>query len=375
MHSHNLTMSTVPTPPETGAHSILPKFCSPVRLARGLLITMGVDTFIALALWHAGKGAFDDQMAYSQGIGLSTWALVNAGAIWMARPEDPGGFPRGWRAWVLVPVAVLGGVFLGTLLGDAYSGKSTADLALLDPGLMSRLFVMSVSIGLAMTMYFYLAGKSSYLQAELERTQRQNAEAQLKLLESQLEPHMLFNTLANLRVLIGLDPARAQTMLDHMIAYLRATLSATRNGAHTHTLATEFDRLNDYLALMAIRMGPRLQVSLDLPTHLRDLPIPPLLLQPLVENAILHGLEPKVEGGHITVSAQTEAMGSGSTRLCLCVSDTGVGPDDPANPGTGFGLMQVRERLSTTYGPTATLDLIANKPSGSSARVLIDIKQ
>src|SRR3569623_437905 len=112
---------------------------------------------------------------------------------------------------------------------------------------------------------------------------------------------MLFNTLANLRALSGVDPNRAQEMLDHMIAYLRATLNASR--AASHSLQAEFDRLQDYLELMAIRMGPRLRFTLDLPGALAQDTVPSLLLQPLVENAIQHGLEPKVGGGEVRVAA------------------------------------------------------------------------
>lgn len=137
--------------------------------------------------------------------------------------------------------------------------------------------------------------------------QRHAQEARLKLLETQLEPHMLFNTLANLRALIAVDAERAQQMLDPVIAYLRATLHASR--AATHPLQAEFDRLRDYLKLMAIRMGPRLAYALELPPALAAAPVPVLLLQPLVENSIKHGLEPKVQGGRITVRAQGDAQG------------------------------------------------------------------
>ena len=101
---------------------------------------------------------------------------------------------------------------------------------------------------------------------------------------------MLFNTLANFRALIGTDPARATHMLDSLIDYLRAKLQASR--ATHHSLQNEFDRLGDYLALMQVRMGPRLTCALDLPAELADQLVPTLLLQPLVENAIKHGLEP-----------------------------------------------------------------------------------
>ncbi|MEG0886798.1 MAG: histidine kinase, partial [Janthinobacterium sp.] len=152
---------------------------------------------------------------------------------------------------------------------------------------------------------FYVVGKARHLQMQAEQAQRQAAEARLGLLQAQLEPHMLFNTLANLRVLIGSDPQRATHMLDHLIAYLRATLSGSRSG--THSLQAEFALLADYLALMQIRMGPRLSFALDLPESLSQLPVPPLLLQPLVENAIRHGVELSTAGSKLQV--RTERRG------------------------------------------------------------------
>ncbi len=157
---------------------------------------------------------------------------------------------------------------------------------------------------------YYLTSREQLAKTKLahEEAQRHAAEAQLKLLQTQLEPHMLFNTLANLRVLIGTNPALATDMLDRMVAYLRATLSASR--ASNHALQLEFDRLRDYLELMTVRMGPRLGYELDLPADLANLSVPALLLQPLVENSIKHGLEPKVEGGTITVRARRSYLAS-----------------------------------------------------------------
>jgi signal transduction histidine kinase len=350
-------------------------WCTVRTLLKGAAITMAVNSAIALALWSAGLGPLDGQMVYSQATGLTIWSLMNAGARWLARPGDPGGFPRGWRAMVLIPTVIALGAVVGTGAGIWYGGHATP-LISTHPRAAWALLAITAMAGCAMTLYFYLTGKSTYLQTELERTQRQQTEAQLRLLESQLEPHMLFNTLANLRVLIGLDAVKAQAMLDHLIAYLRSTLAASR--ASTHPLAQEFERLNDYLALMAIRMGTRLQVTLDLPDALRTLPVPPLLLQPLVENAISHGLEPHVAGGHITVRAWVSPgeQGHGDT-LHLQVTDTGVGlGTTPAGTQhTGFGLTHVRERLATAYGAEGTLTLIANKPTGASATVQFPFKK
>ena len=195
-------------------------------------------------------------------------------------------------------------------------------------------------------------------QTQAETAQRQAAEFQLKLLQSQLEPHMLFNTLANLRALIAHNPEQAQHMLDHMVAYLRATLSSSRTTLHP--LQTEFDRLRDYFELMAVRMGSRLRYVLEMPPELANAPVPALLLQPLVE---------KIEGGSVTVNARLEG-----SNLVLEVHDTGVGLPEAECPA-GFGLAQVRDRLSTLYGPLGTLEFIAACAGNTRVRVTFPYKK
>jgi LytS/YehU family sensor histidine kinase len=214
------------------------------------------------------------------------------------------------------------------------------------------------------------------LQSQVAEAQRDATEARLKLLETQLEPHMLFNTLANLRALITTDPPRAVAMLDHLNSYLRVTLSGSRTLAHP--LAAEFDRLRDYLALMSVRMGERLRYTLELPDELRDVPVPPLLLQPLVENSIRHGLEPQIEGGEIAVRAwrAERADGPGGGQLVIEVSDTGIGLDAALpSDGSGFGLEQVRERLAAVYGRRGTLRLEAGNAGGTRATLVFPLSQ
>jgi LytS/YehU family sensor histidine kinase len=182
---------------------------------------------------------------------------------------------------------------------------------------------------------------------------------------------MLFNTLSNLRVLIGSDPQRAQFMLDRMSAYLRATLSASL--ASSQSLQTEFARLQDYLELIAIRMGPRLQFQLDLPPELAHHAVPALLLQPLVENSVQHGLEPAVAGGQVTVRAEQQGA-----QLLLTVEDSGTGFDANSNSNSnsnssGFGLQQVRERLQATYGDAASLQLAPLPAGGTRACVTLPL--
>ncbi|RZL34115.1 MAG: sensor histidine kinase [Rubrivivax sp.] len=278
---------------------------------------------------------------------------------------------RAWVSWgLMLPCVLIGsmaGYTGGMWLADLVSGqRSLAPWNVGDRRVtLSIAFTLLASV-LGSIVFFWMF-KLNALRLDRAEAQRQAAEARLTLLQSQLEPHMLFNTLAHLRVLIKLEPDEAQRMLDRLIDFLRATLQASR--ATEHALADEFERLSDYLALMQLRMGERLSVQLDLPAELSGIAIPPLLLQPLVENAIKHGLEPHVNGGELRVSAARDGG-----RLVLQVADSGAGlaTAHASSPvGTGFGLTQVRERLAQRYGDAARFDLQSRPGGGSIARIEI----
>ena len=357
---------SVLTPSEAAASDTPAGVAAPLRrkVWRHVWVVGGLCLGIALFLTALEGHGFFTKLVYSLSIGTACTLIVDGtrqAVAWVGnRMRRSRGLPPlvhngGWAA--ALPgglLALLLGPSLGMTLGDLLTGRQSPSLFQLD----STNTRVTLALSLVGTVISFVVistqERLSTARAQAEAAQRQAAETQLRLLQSQLEPHMLFNTLANLRVLIGLEPVRAQAMLDRLINFLRATLNASRLAAHP--LATEFERIADYLALMGVRMGPRLQVTLDLPAELRDLPVPPLLLQPLVENAIKHGLEPHVEGGRITVTARTEAQ-----TLVLTVRDTGTGlpsaaPHNPA-PGSHFGLSQVRERLATLYGGLASLAL------------------
>ena len=306
---------------------------------------------------------YEIPLVYSVCIGTVTWALIDFGRHTLASSAETG-WPQGLGGLLLPALGITGGYFLGTLAADQYFGWSSWDAA--GRGQLRLSILVTALAGVAGTYYFYSRNKSAYLQTRMAQARRHANEARLKLLETQLEPHMLFNTLANLRVLIGLDPVRAVDMLDRLNEYLRATLGGSR--AVLHPLDAEFSRLHDYLALMAVRMGPRLAYTLDLPEDLRSQSVPPLLLQPLVENSIKHGLEPRVEGGTIRVSAARAGM-----MVQIDVSDTGadrLGAPPVAQAGnSGFGLAQVRERLASTYGPRASLRIETMAAGGTRVRV------
>ena len=296
---------------------------------------------------------YGPSVVYSVLIGMSIWAIIDLGSAAFPSTAETG-WPKGFWGPLLVFVGIVGGWFIGTRLGHRICrmyGLFDGMPPNVDPAVDLRNSVLiTVIAGVVISYYFYSTSRSAYLERKMAEARKHATEARLKLLETQLEPHMLFNTLANLRALIGVDPNRAQSMLDHMIAYLRATLNASR--ATSHSLQAEFDRLQDYLELMAIRMGSRLKFTLELPGALAQQPVPTMLLQPLVENAIQHGLEPKVGGGEVRVAARRDG-----TDVVLEVADTGVGLSgvQPAG-GKGFGMNQVRERLATLYGERASID-------------------
>ena len=342
--------------------------------------SMAFGVVIAFVISGVTGSAIRTSLVLSVFISMLCWFTTDLARISLAKwkhrfalpgtPEAESHWP-GWPSmFVLITVGTLigfngGNVLAGWLLGHAMPGYFRGSLR----QALALLF-SSLVPGLMITYWFYSRATLAAQVAAVQTAQRQAAEHQLKLLESQLEPHMLFNTLANLRVLIAIDPPRAQVMLDHLIGFLRATLSGSRTSQHS--LRAEFARVGDYLALMQVRMGERLQTNFDLPDTLADTLVAPLLLQPLVENCIKHGLEPAVNGGRIDLSAAREG-----TELVLQVRDTGTGlgdghhdntigsETDPAQDTAAscFGLIQVRERLVALYGGRATLQL---SPAGDS---------
>ncbi|MDR1968998.1 MAG: histidine kinase [Burkholderiaceae bacterium] len=314
------------------------------------------------AIWQRN---YLEQLGYALCIGTPTWAFIETGRLILRRPTDPSGWPRGGRGLLMVIAGIALGFYFGSWLGDALFDIDQ----LATPNDRQLSVIVSVIAGVVATWFFYTRSERVALAARINAAERDAAEARLTLLAAQLEPHMLFNTLANLRALIAVDVPRAVEMLDHLNSYLRVTLTGSR--ATAHPLASEFERLRDYLALMAVRMGPRLRYTLDLPDDLREQPIPPLLLQPLVENGIRHGLEPKVEGGEINVRVRRDDLAEdGVPRIRIEIRDTGTGLGAvPASCAGGFGIEQVRERLAVAYGERGTLKL-EDAPDGGAVAII-----
>ncbi len=198
--------------------------------------------------------------------------------------------------------------------------------------------------------------------AELDRARlaQQMDEARLQMLQAQIEPHFLFNTLANVRRLYQTDAAAAESMLKNLMGYLAVALPQMR--AVDSTLGREAALTESYLAIQRIRMGRRLTFDFDIPESLREAPMPPMMLLTLTENAIKHGLNPLPEGGFVRVSARVAGG-----QLRLQVADSGQG--FTKSSGGGMGLANTRARLAAMYGPAAQLSLGLNRPRGVIATI------
>lgn len=198
--------------------------------------------------------------------------------------------------------------------------------------------------------------------ADRETLQRQVMEARLQLLQAQIEPHFLFNTLAAVEHLIETAPGRAAQMQRHLIEYLRAALPRMRK--QSATLGQEIELCVSYLKIMQMRMEDRLRFGVAIPAGLSSASFPPMMIQSLVENAIRHGLEPKPEGGSVELRAEVR-----DGTLCVTVEDTGLGFATAAR--TGIGLANIRDRLHQLFGANAGLTIEPNRPGGTRATITV----
>jgi hypothetical protein len=300
-----------------------------------------------------------DSLVVTNATGLSIYAIVTVIRLFL-RGRMP--------AWSLLVAIPLGNV-LGSKLASLMGAPDYFAMLLSNPVGMRRAIFSTVVIGAIVTAFFLYFSHSRGVKEELERQRRRAAEAlqaetqaHLAMLQAQIEPHFLFNTLANIHSLIKDDPQAACTVLEQLNAYLRTSLRRTRG--QVSTVGEELELIEALLGIAAVRLGQRLEYSISAPPDLRAAPLPPLLLQPLVENAIRHGIEPALAGGRISVS-----VGRRDGDLELVVADTGMGLD--ANSPGGVGLANVRARLASLYGIAGKLEFYANEPAGVIAKLIL----
>ncbi|MFH0783035.1 MAG: histidine kinase [Pseudomonadota bacterium] len=318
-------------------------------------LTLLFNTIIAGFLTFVSQDdPFLSNFVISQCIGLTIFSLCRC-SLTLFQPQH-----TFWLMIIVIVAIVIGGG-LGGLLGGWLSGIKPAEFAE-QKVYAGRILVLSLSFG-GLIAFFFFSRKMILTTQQLLQTERiqrltsekNAAQTQLKMLQAQIEPHFLFNTLSNILSLLDTDVATGRQMLQDLTCYLRASLAETRS--QWTTLGGELTLAGAYLNIFKIRMGERLQVRIDVEEDLKPVKFPPMLLQPLVENAILHGLETTVDGGLIHISAEKE-----KALLRVTVADTGKGFGE--TQPESVGLTNVRERIRALYGSHGRVLIMENQPVG-----------
>ncbi len=360
-----------------------PVFSLPWLLWRTLFAGVATSLYGALAALgqRASGGTWADALtgaAYftaggilmvTAGPALASWVRYRR---WSARAE----------AWAVMAAVVLG--FIGAATADYWASMGIKEslhvkevpvaeqkMSDLDRAKISlfNLFggflYFAVGGGLASLAYF---SERRRMQAREAHVAQLESDMRLAVLQAQIEPHFLFNTLASIRPLIRQDAAQAETALDALADHLRATIPQMREQSRklASTLGQQLDICASYLALMQVRMGARLHHEISVPAELRTFEFPPLMLLSLVENAIKHGIEPRPGPGRITIRATTTA-----THLQVSVADDGAGLKDGLS--NGLGLANIREQLALRYAGTASLSIAAQAEGGTLARIIVPL--
>lgn len=329
------------------------RFTIGFALALGLLIGSG---------WESGIWA-----AVVRTVALGLVAMLVFGLF----EQWPKRLPRWIARWVLQVAAVAVAMPVATYFIWVLSTDPGAppfweeELRLQGFGLFCGLGVLLVpwlALGALVRQKEALA-RHQALAFELERSEleRRALDARLHLLQAQVAPHFLFNTLANVQALVDTGSSQASAVLRSLIAYLRAAVPRLHETATT--LGQELELVQAYLELMHMRMPDRLQFSVHVDDEVRGLRCPPLTLLTLVENAVRHGIDPSEEGGRIDIDVHRH-----DTRCLVRVSDTGVGLQ-ATSTGLGTGLTTLRERLHLIFGDAAQLRLSAQVPHGVRAEL------
>jgi len=330
---------------------------SAVDLLRTAILCLGIAVFLTL-LVDTG-GVFWTNLLFSGGIGFGIHLSFTAVRLTLGER-----LPR----IAVAALAIVLGLTVGLMVSAAViTGEPLYFLRQGGDSLLIGIFFGILGTLIILSLEPVDRMRSELAEAELARMahDKQIAETRLRLLQAQIEPHVLFNTLANVVGLIDSDPKSAQRMIEHLTTLLRASLRRAR--AEVTTLGDELSMVRAYLEIQPLRMGPRLAYAIECAPDLEAWRLPPMLLQPLVENAVRHGLESTEAGGRIDIISTMAG-----DRLTVRIADDGAGLDEGGNGsgiGSGTGLVNVRERLQAFYGGDASLTLADNNGRGFVATV------
>ncbi len=329
---------------------------------KDLGLTLLFNTLIAGFLTYIyGDNPFFTYLVISQCIGLSIFILCR-GCIFYFKPE------KIFNLGLIVTAAIIVGGLAGGFAGFWLSGVEIVNFT--EHRTYSiRILILSLMFGGVISFYFFsrkmIMATEQLLQEErIQRliSEKQAVQTQLKMLQAQIEPHFLFNTLSNILSLLDNDVPKGKLMLQDLARYLRVSLAETRS--QRTTLGGELELAASYLNIFKVRMGDRLEVRIDVDEALKSAVFCPMLLQPLVENAILHGLDAMIAGGIIHIHGERQG-----TLLRVTVADTGKGFD--YNKPQGMGLANVRDRLRALHGKQGRLIIGENQPTG--VRAIIEV--
>jgi sensor histidine kinase YesM len=327
-----------------------------------ILIILAANTLIALFIILINpQTRFIVSFVFSQCIGISIACCVFGAANFITVHRT------GVQAALLVASVIVGAV-IGVALGTSVTRFLHMNLGAALPHNGEVRFFLSnllwaLLFGAIVSYVFISLQRLSDEKIKRLEVEKNAVVTEIKLLQSQMEPHFLFNTLSTILSLIDTDREKAKQMLESFTAFLRTSLVAGRG--ETTTLRQELDVVKNYLDIYSVRMGGRLHYEIDIPDSLRDFPVPPLLIQPLVENAVKHGLEPSVQGGELRVQGRREG-----DHVRIVVADTGVGINESVS-GNSISLENIRKRLDLLYRGRSTMIFAENAPSG--LKVTIEI--
>lgn len=331
---------------------------------RKIFYTFVFNTIIAVFLTVIKfGGSFIVNVIFSHCIGFSILICIHS-AFCIFKPT------RLLSQGIIVIISIIIGTFSGTVIGSVANGMDPSPFLNENSELFMNTVLFGLVFGSTISFIFIsrenISAKNALIMEEkLKRLdlEKKAIETELKILQTQVEPHFLFNTLSNVISLMDTDPEKARIMMEYFTCFLRSSLLMSRSKAIT--ISQEIEIIKKYLNIHSVRMGDRLNYQINIPDILLDCRIPPLLLQPLVENSIKHGLEPKIGGGEILIQGEIEG-----NVVKIAIADSGIGINE-STINSGFGLDNIRKRLRMFYNGHGRLILEENKPSG--VRAIIEI--
>ncbi len=328
---------------------------TPVKIISIIIANTLIALFV-VAIYPEGR--FIISFIYSQCIGISiaTCSIAAINYFKFKKTSLP-------IHILLITAPVVIGAVIGIEIGEVALHFAFPGVAALPPDRKYAMYrsnlVIALLFGAIISYVFISLQKLSDEKIKRLEMEKNAVVTEIKLLQSQMEPHFLFNTLSNVIGLIDHDPGKARRMLESFTAFLRASFMTARN--ETITLAQEMDVVRNYLELFAVRMGGRLRYTIDIPASLEGFRVPPFLVQPLVENAVKHGLEPSISGGELLITGTRDG-----DVVRITVADSGLGINE-LSPGNGIGLENIKKRLDLVYNGHARLVFEENKPTGVKA--------